>query len=324
VRQKTIHLIIIISALALICSCANIPPPEPPTSIITSSESANYEESTKTTVPENESNDQKFDPLDSIDDFPDSIANLSESKLLELSPLSHFEYSVLNDSVTITGYIGEEINLVLPAEIEGKSVTSIGNAAFLGCTNLKSIIIPGSVEYINKDAFAACVNLETVTIMDGVKGIIDDAFERCLSLTSIIIPDSIETIYPSAFSECTSLMSINVSEGNLVYASQDGVLFNKDKTELIYCPYGKQGEYSIPNGVITIAYGAFSGCVYLTSLTIPDSVINIGSSVFDAVLDQKGEEVIGSSSANITVICSSGSYAQEYCEENGINYRLLE
>jgi hypothetical protein len=96
-----------------------------------------------------------------------------------------------------------------------------------------------------------------------------------------------------------------VSSGNTAYASEDGVLFNKSKTEIIRYPIGKTGStYNIPNSVTTIGNGAFSSCSSLTSITIPNSVTSIGYGAFRDC----------SSLTSITV--SSGNTA--YVSENGV------
>ena len=139
------------------------------------------------------------------------------------------------------------------------SVTSIGNSAFSDCSGLMSIIIPNSVTSI---------------------GIY--AFSNCSDLTSITIPDSITSIGRSTFKGCRSLTEINVSANNKYYCSQDGILFNKDKTVLICYPADMSGtSYIIPDRVTSIEHSAFFGCDGLTSITIHDSVTSIGDSVFE-------------------------------------------
>ena len=81
--------------------------------------------------------------------------------------------------------------------------------------------------------------------------------------------------------ECSSLSSINVSENNAIYSSIDGVVFSKDKKELIICPAGKAYWYEIPESVTSIGDYAFAGCVSLTSIVIPESVTSIGEGAFD-------------------------------------------
>ncbi|MDO4816750.1 MAG: leucine-rich repeat protein, partial [Bacillota bacterium] len=85
----------------------------------------------------------------------------------------------------------------------------------------------------------------------------------------------------SAFSGCSNLTSISVASNNPKYSSDNGVLFNKDKSTLLSYPAGKSGtSYIIPNSVTAIGYRAFFSCSNLTSISIPDSVTTIGDSAF--------------------------------------------
>ena len=103
------------------------------------------------------------------------------------------------------------------------------------------------------------------------------AFDDCTGLTSITIPNSVTSIGVRAFDGCSGLTSINVARGNNYYSDNNGVLFNKKKTELIRYPEGKsQTSYTIPNSVTSIGDYAFEGCGGLTSITIPDSITSIG------------------------------------------------
>ena len=133
--------------------------------------------------------------------------------------------------------------------------------------------IPGGVTKISPSAFADCANLTGITIPETVTEIGNGAFVRCNSLTAITIPARISQIDPGAFLGCDKLMSITVDVANDVYSSsEDGVLFNKDKTKLLRCPPGKAGSYVVPDGVTSIVSWAFGGCAKLTDITIPDSV----------------------------------------------------
>jgi hypothetical protein len=76
------------------------------------------------------------------------------------------------------------------------------------------------------------------------------------------------------------LTSITVHPDHPLYASEDGVLFNKDKTELIVYPIGRQGDYVIPDSVVKIKNASFVGAKGLTSIHIPKSVIEIGNEAF--------------------------------------------
>ena len=170
-----------------------------------------------------------------------------------------FEYSVDVDSgnVKITKYIGSGGSVDIPATIDGKPVTSIGWGAFQLCSGITSITIPNSV----------------ISIEDG-------AFQNCSGLTSITIPSSVTSIGVNVFYGCSGLTDITVDSSNPSYCSESGVLFNKDKTTLIYYPLGKNGSYTIPDGVTAIGDYAFYYCSGLTSVTIPSSVTSIGESAF--------------------------------------------
>ena len=161
------------------------------------------------------------------------------------------------------------------------SVTSIGSYAFFDCESLTSVTIPNSVTNIGVYAFYGCKSLTSVTIPDSVISIGDYAFSYCESLTSVTIPNSVTSICSDAFFDCTSLKSIEVSDNNKNYSSVDGVLFNKDKTELIKYPSSKtDNTYEIPDSVTSIGAYAFQDCSRLTSVTIPNSVTSIDEHAF--------------------------------------------
>ncbi len=159
------------------------------------------------------------------------------------------------------------------------TVTSIGMFAF-NDTGLRTITIPSSLTSIGDSAFAVCGSLTDVTIQEGVTALGDFMFSGCSSLISITVPASVADVGYSTFSNCASLTEINVAAGSSSYASVDGVLFNAIETELIAYPAGKNGSYTVPDGVTEIAPIAFSYVKSLTGVTIPGSVKAIGSQAF--------------------------------------------
>ena len=208
----------------------------------------------------------------------------------------NFEYGVLDDgTVEITGYKGSEQKVDIPEKINKKSVTRIGNLAFKNCTKITSIAMPDSVVYIGRSAFYNCTSLKSITIPDGVKEIGYAAFSECDGLVSVKIPDNVTKIGDSAFINCANLTKIDVTAGNKYYSSANGVLFNKDKSELICYPAGiKNVGYSIPDGVTVIRDRAFNKCISLNSITIPKSVQDIETYSFFGCTSLEAINVAGS------------------------------
>jgi hypothetical protein len=222
---------------------------------------------------------------------------------------------IIEDGVTHIGgnafYVCNELkSITIP-----NSVMSIGNAAFAVCNELKSITIPNGVSSIGEWAFRDCNKLTSIdvsednsvyssvdgvlfnkakdtliqyprgkqdayTIPNGVTTIIGYLAFLGSPMTAVTIPISMQSIKDEFFA-CSSLTSINVSEDHPSYTSVDGVLFSKAKDTLIFYPRGKQGAYTIPNGVKTIKQLAFSGSNQLTSVTIPSSITQIGPYAFN-------------------------------------------
>ena len=260
-----------------------------------------------------------------------------------------WEYNLLEDgTVEIAGYKGEETELEIPGEIDGKSVTNIRNYAFVGYKNLISITIPKSVQNIGYSAFWCCSKLTSVTIPEGVMSIKDGTFEDCSSLSSIEIPKSVTSIGNRAFDGCSSLTSIAISENvkyigsgafegcnNLIniqvseinnyYASDEGVLFNKDINKLIHCPAKKEGEYIIPKGVTSINSCAFRECSNLTEIIIPEGVICIGDYTFDGCSSLSSIEIPQSvTSIGGSAFTRCSNLTSIHVSENNCNFSSVD
>ena len=167
-----------------------------------------------------------------------------------------------------------------------EGVTSIGNYAFSGCSNLQSINLPPNLEFIGRCAFDGCANIMDFNIPNTVTHIGGNAFGGT-GITTLTIPKSVIEIEPngsygySPAAGCTKLESIFVEEGNPAFVSENGVLFNKDKTILMCYPAGKSDEkYIMPNTVTIVGASAFSGNKHLTTVTLSSNLEIIGSSAF--------------------------------------------
>ncbi len=211
--------------------------------------------------------------------IPDSVTEIGIYAFKECFSLTGV--TIGNGVTSICEYAFDDCTSLTSITIPD-NVTSIGDWAFRNCTSLTSATIGNGVTEIGEKAFYNCTLLTSVTIGNSVTNICEWAFEDCTSLTSITIPDSVTWISKYAFDDCTSLTEINVSSNNANYSSENGVLFNKEKTELIKYPAGKtETKYIIPDSVTNIGKLAFENCTSLTSVTIPDSVTEIDDWAFE-------------------------------------------
>ena len=143
--------------------------------------------------------------------------------------------------------------------------------------------IKSGTKTIADSAFFACGSLPGITIPDSVTSIGNRAFKDCNSLKSITIPKRVTTIGNCAFYTCYDLQSIEVDSGNPEYCSENGVLYNKEKTEIIRFPKEKtEVSFAIPKSVTKIADGAFEYCKNLTNVTIPNDMTSIGNNAFES------------------------------------------
>jgi hypothetical protein len=145
-------------------------------------------------------------------------------------------------------------------------VTSIGEGAFWFGTNITEVTLPNSIRSIGMVAFDTCVKLGSITIPDSVTSIGYYAFENCSGLTEITIGKGLTDFNGGVFKSCTNLDVINISKDNPNYSSEGGMIFNKDKSELVVCP-GAKKEYTIPVSVTSIAEDVFGWWTWYSQLT---------------------------------------------------------
>jgi len=198
------------------------------------------------------------------------------------NPLYHAKHIYSDEDTEIT-------NLIIP-----NSVTSIGNAAFAGCSSLTSITIPNSVTSIGDGAFYLCYGLTSVTIPNSVTSIGAEAFRYCSSLTSITIPNSVTSIGDGAFYLCYGLTSVTIpnsvtSIGGSAFEGCSGltsITIPNSVTSIgdyAFCDCSGLTSITIPNSVTSIGNWAFSNCSGLTSVTIGSGVTSIGERAFEGV-----------------------------------------
>lgn len=150
-------------------------------------------------------------------------------------------------------------------------------------TRLQTIQLPQNITVIEYYAFGDCSDLVSISIPESVIEIGAAAFSWC-TFTSIHIPKKVSTISNNAFSGCENLEIIHVDNGNPFFSDIDGILYNKDQTEVLICPKGKKGKISIPNSVTTIGDRAFDQCDKLTNIILPNNLKNIKEGAFYACI----------------------------------------
>ncbi len=233
---------------------------------------------------------------------------------------AEFLYELSDDGTAeITKYTGGGFEVNVPETIDGYPVTGIGEYAFLQLTDVTKITIPKSVTKIGEYAFDECYSLKEIDVDENNpyyssddKGVLfnkdrteliqypagsdekeyiipgtavkinSHAFTDCKNLEAVTISESVSDIDEYVFYETGSLSFINVSENNSKYSSdENGVLFNKDKSELLQYPPGKNSEeYTVPESVKTIGTNAFRNCNNLIYVKIPESVSVVKSFAF--------------------------------------------
>lgn len=162
------------------------------------------------------------------------------------------------------------------------SVNSIGDGAFSSCSSLASVSIPDDVLSIGNSVFGYCTNLQSVNISSNSQMLTigSSAFSGCSSLTSIYIPKGVDWINDNSFLDCTSLVSYDVHPENNTYTAVEGVLFKKDKKQLLVYPPAKKGsQYVVPIGVEEIANNAFKN-TKIEKVSLPNTLKNIGENAF--------------------------------------------
>ncbi|MBQ7645875.1 MAG: leucine-rich repeat domain-containing protein, partial [Clostridia bacterium] len=194
-----------------------------------------------------------------------------------------------------------------------RPVKTLSGSAFSGCKTLQTVSIPSGILEIGYQAFSQCSGLKTLNIENGVKYIEGSAFARCENLSDVTLPDSIKSIGGGAFNGCKALYEISLPDriigigGDVFYGT--GIYKNSKYREsgtnaiyignhLISARYVKGDEYTVKNGTITVAGGAFNE-TEVKKIHFPDSVKYIDNYVFDT---KKLDSSITKTRYNITYI----------------------
>lgn len=204
-----------------------------------------------------------------------------------------YTYDVYLEYVVLTGYIGEAVEVQIPAKIDGFPVRKIAGLAFYEGVDVVSVTVPEGVKELEENAFYYCSALTSVTLPDSLEKIGDKAFSWCTSLTEVTLPEKIREIPAYCFNQCTSLKNV-----------------------------------AFPEEITSVGTRAFSGCSSLESLRFGDTVAAIGNYAFRdcAMLSEvrlpgecvPGEAVFDGCAEGFAVVTEQGSVCWEACIELGV------
>ena len=156
-----------------------------------------------------------------------------------------------------------------------------------GCFNylsVRTISLPSTLETIGDNCFKNS-KLTEIKLPESLKRIGHNIFPS--KLYSLEIPKGIEEFPIDNVIGCPNLVRITVNEDNNFYKSKEGILYNYDMTEILFCPNAKEGEVIIPNTVTRIGEYCFAGCQKLDMIIIPTSVVEIGDYAFQRIKIKK-------------------------------------
>ena len=216
---------------------------------------------------------------------------------------------VIPGSVKIIGKDAFSNNTTLEEVVIEDGVKEIGESAFSDCSNLKKVDMQGdTIISLGGSAFRRCKLLSEVVLSNNIEIIDSDTFDACPLNDSFNLPDELKTLkgenfngakfktlkFPKNLSSVSmynningnSLQSIDTSENDYFnFEKNDKVLYNKDNTNLI-CALPSVESIDIKDTVSTISDGAFMSCNKLKTVTIPESVVEIGSSVWNNAINK--------------------------------------
>ena len=218
-----------------------------------------------------------------------------------------------DDTAEIIGCETTSTELTVPEEIDGHTVSAIGDYGFAKCATLKSITIPKNIKTIGKYAFDGCTGLinatipttvssvddyafnnctglKNVTISEGVVSIGKGCFYNCTSLAEAVVPDTAKYVGAYAFYNCTSM--VNATIGTTTESIGECTFYNCKKLETVVIGYSVKsigdyafyncalGRVSVPSATTVIGNFAFAKNSNLTKATLRKNLLTIGDGAF--------------------------------------------
>ncbi len=250
-------------------------------------------------------------------------------------------YTIHTDFTEIADYAFNGASKLTGVKIH-EAVTSIGMYAFSKCSGITSVTFMGTADSsaltIDKYAFYDCSNITELTLPANLAKLEEYAFGYNRNLTKVylqigetaVLSDNVfmktdgtsyvEALYIGANVKDVAiasvfgnkLVSVEVSPDNQNYASEEGVLFDKDITEIVYFPANKTDPYTIPDTVVVIGARVFES-KKITAVTIPATTTTIGDYAFYNCTALTTVTIKSAENTAQEVALTIGSYAFEHC-----------
>lgn len=167
-----------------------------------------------------------------------------------------FAYDVYKDRVVITAYLGEDVDVTIPAIIDRLPVYAIAGLAFYDSVPVESVVVSEGIRVLEENAFYYCTALKSVTLPDSLESIGDKAFSWCSALETVTLPEGITTIPAYCFNQCTSLTKVRYSSDLAAVGAR--AFSGCESLELLY--FG--------DSMVSIGDYAFRGCTKLATLRL--------------------------------------------------------
>ena len=215
-----------------------------------------------------------------------------------------YEYTIINNEATITGYKGEPVYIDIPETIEGCQVVELRDNAFYECSTLRHIDLPDTLRKIGHHCFYACSSLEEISVPESVTDIGMGCFCGCAELSSASLPETLSSLPESCFRSCTSLTDFTVPDS----VHRIGAFCFSGCTSL--------KNVSLSSSLKDVGDCSFYMCSSLKGVYVPPSVSDIGICAFGYVPTDNGAET----AENFVLLGDGGSPVRDYAKENHITF----
>lgn len=242
-----------------------------------------------TDIREEEQEESGINPMDMVEFSPDGKTLIKVKDEFKQYIIS-FD---IPDGVTTIGDHAFQDCYALEHVLFPDTIETIGFGAFRRCRNLKELSLPTSLREIQHFAFGECGAVTSKFLPEGVRRL-GHGFVENIPLSEIYIPSSVKRIHPIAFRGCDKLSKIIVASDNPYFNSCDGVLYNKDMTELITVPCKTDiKDFKLPDTVLSVSEHAFKGCTGIESIVLNDAIESFPVSIFCDDLENLSDISVG-------------------------------